>query len=259
MVCVIVWLQKLSNFLHLFIEGILMRFRFIFVYCLVFLMLGCANVQNLRSVGSVQIFGPNPDSNEEPIEYQVESIGGVEVGFHLEHFRQGQILGGYKLALLFVNNSTEVKAVTPSVQLLDRSNVVVPPDSYPLFVDTLRSLGAATSSYPPKETSTRRFSGTITNSNDGTTYSVTGKTRVRENQGTSFARGADELLVAVKKKTADKLGKWGARNWLFERYDLSPKTKTLGVVFFNTLKPRKGPLTLVLEVNGVVKRISLSE
>ena len=50
--------------------------------------------------------------HEEPIEYQVESIGGVEAGFHLEHFRQGQIIGGYKLALLFVNNSTEVKAVS---------------------------------------------------------------------------------------------------------------------------------------------------
>lgn len=235
------------------------RFKSICIYFLVFLTVGCANVQNLRSEGTVQIFGPNPDSNEKPIEYQIESINGVEVGFNLEHFRQGQIIGGYKLTLLFSNNSTEVMTVTPDVQLFDGSNVVVPPDSYPLFVDTLKSFGAATSSYPPKDITTRRFSGTITNSNDGTTYSVTGKTRFRENQGTSFARGADELLVAVKKVTADKLGAWGVRNWLLERYELSPKTKALGVVFFNTLKPRKGPLTLVLEVNGVAKKISLSE
>jgi len=220
------------------------------IVLLISLLTGCAQINKYHNT-SLAVAGPNPTGKNEDYLYEMLDFESVRVGYNLEHYRKGQIIGGYRLTIFLYNDKKDQVDIEPFVQLMDANDVIIAPYSFEQFAGVSSGLAGSGANYsPPPPKGTVRFSGTATNINTGSQYSYNGRANYRENAGTSFARGANDILVAAQATAGRDLAEWGIANWLLSRYSLPSGAKAIGTVFFPTLEQRKNPLKLLLTING---------
>ena len=185
------------------------------------------------------------------IPFETAEQGGILVGYNLL-FSKSANISGYRLTLVFKNNSHSTQRLEPLVSLRDAAGVLIPPYSYPAFTAEAAALAGIV--VPPMTCScesARYYSaGTISataldrgNAKAGITTSTLGG---GSGKGTSHgaASGAandrEGLLMLL----------WADAFWLKDAYELPAGATSSGALFFPAAVLGQLPLRLAVEVGG---------
>jgi hypothetical protein len=233
------------------------RFLWVFAYAfLLFFLSGCGTLRHLndpsRSKPSVDV--ANLLSRRE-IPYETAEQGGVLVSYNLFHGKSSN-LSGYRLTLIFRNNTGSKQLLEPVISLQDASGFIIAPYAYQAFVTEAASLAGTV--VPPISISNQTnyyHSGTIRNTATGNTYSYSGTTT--STPGGGFVQG---LAQGMTQGTANRAAKdrdegrlmlrWANSFWLKSAYELPPGTAASGALFFPAAQIGQLPLRLNIEIAG---------
>lgn len=183
------------------------------------------------------------------VPYETMEHGGVLVGYNL-FFAKNATVSGYRLTLIFKNNSDSRQLIKPSVSLRDDGGVLIRPYSYQAFV--ARAAILAGTVVPPEPFSCRCVghysSGTIddtagADSEAGTETGASGPGQVKamsEDAASGATNDREGLLMLI----------WANSFWLKESYDLPAGAASWGALFFPTSSLGELPLHLTIELGG---------
>lgn len=189
------------------------------------------------------------------IPYETIEKDGIAVSYNLS-FSGGDHFSGYRLTLVFRNNSDVAQVVHPVVTLQESHGLLVRPYAYNTFVAEAAALaGTVVPPVPQNESANYYSTGTIRDTTTGNSYTYSGTTTSRPAGGfaAGFAQGSAlgaSIRAAKAKEEGRTMLRWADAYWLRDNYQLPPDSAASGVLFFPAASVGQMPLRLRVALAG---------
>lgn len=198
------------------------------ISCATALVLGaCGTLQHLnnptRSLPALDVANL---SSLRDIPYETVEKGGISVSYNL-FFAKSNNVSGYRLTLIFRNNTGLPQALKPVISLQDAGGFLIAPYTHESFVAEATSL--AGTAVPPAPV------------------------LARNTLGDAFAQGVaqgEARRAANDKEEGRLMLRWANSFWLKNTYELPPNTAASGTLFFPAATVGRLPLRLAVEIGG---------
>lgn len=191
------------------------------------------------------------------IPYETQEQSGIAVSYNLFFVKQGNF-SGYRLTLIFRNNTDRTEVFVPAVVLRDASGLLLYPDTYADFMSLAAALaGTAVPPFPVAQSDSYYHQGTII-SPSGRAYTYSGTTTSAPSGGFAggLASGLSQGIAmgAAARAARDReegrlMLKWGSSYWLKEQYTVPPKSAVAGALFFSSPALGNLPLSVFVAVD----------
>ena len=183
------------------------------------------------------------------VPYEIIEHGGILVGYNL-FFAKHATVSGYRLTLIFKNNSGSRQPIKPVVTLRDNAGVLIRPYSYQTF--TAKAASLAGTVVPPESFSCQCANHYSTGTIDG--EAADGANTAIEkgvaHDGTAKGGSEDTASGASNNREGLLMLLWANSFWLRESYELSSGAASWGALFFPASALGELPLHLKVEVGG---------
>ena len=183
--------------------------------------------------------------------YETLERGGISVGYNL-FFAKNANVSGYRLTLIFKNNTASEQPLKPVVSLRDGAGVLIRPYSYRAFAAKAATLAGTV--VPPEpfscECINHYTAGTIGDAAVGGTDSY--PTTPTDTPQADFIKGMphDAVSGAMNDREGILMLLWANSFWLKEAYNLPAGAESWGALFFPATDLGEFPLHLTVKVGG---------
>lgn len=188
-----------------------------------------------------------------PRDVAYESVvhGDILVGYNM-FFAKNPNVSGYRLTLIFQNNSGYNQHFTPKIALRDAAGVPIRPYSYQAFTEKAAALAGTIVPPEPLACPCNRHYSVDTISNTTMLDGGANPTTLTDSPRNGYAKIISEETVSgsVSDREGLLMLLWANSFWLREAYDLPAEAKSWGALFFPAAALGELPLHLTVEIGG---------